>query len=117
MLVVFLITGLSFRQYSNQWDLALSQSDPHHNDLSQRFLAPLSAAISGRNYANISLSTFVNELRNTTSLRYLDVEGVSDDGEIYQIAYLKEISKPLRAHYPGNYEAQLSAKARATYRR
>ena len=112
VLVVFLIAGLSFRQYSNQWGLALSQSAAYHNDLSQRFLAPLSAVISGRNYANISLPTFVNELRNTTSLRYLDIEGVGDDGEIYQIAYLKEIGKPLRAHYPSNYEAQLSAKVR-----
>lgn len=110
LLLTIVVVGLSIQQYKNQWELAKLQSFRYHKNISQRLISSVSPSIAGNNYANITLPVFTRELKNTTTLIYFEVDALSDNKDIYQIAYQKDIARVWRKHYPINYEQRLLAK-------
>lgn len=110
-LLILLISGLSIRQYFSQWDIAKQQAITYQKNLSQGFIGPLSLAMAGNNYSNVMLPVFNQVLKNTTTLLYLEVKGISDNiKEPYRYAYLKEIGSGWREYYPSDYPHDISNK-------
>lgn len=107
-LVIFAaIVSMSYKSYLSQWELSQKQIIQHRSDVSKRFLNPVSMATSGSNYANLQLPVFKNELSNLPTLLYMHVNGKSDLGTPYAVAYLKKFHKIWRVYYPDSFEENL----------
>lgn len=55
------IITMGYESYLSQWKMSQEQIIQYQNDVSQRFLGPVSMAISGNNYGNLQLPTFKEE--------------------------------------------------------
>ncbi|MEH6649271.1 MAG: hypothetical protein V7707_04505 [Motiliproteus sp.] len=110
ILIVIVIGGLGIKQSSQQLEFAESQTIIYHKNISQKFITQISAALAGNNYGKIYLPVFNEELKNTSTLNYLEVEGISDSDHIYQIAYQKDIGKTWRKKFPSNFKENLENK-------
>ncbi len=109
-LEAIIIGGISYYQYQKQWNLLVTQSVMNKKNLSQQFVNAISLSIEGNNYGNILLPVFVNRLKTTSSLIYLEVDGVSSTLNKYQFSYHKIIGKTWRTYYPDNYLESLEIK-------
>lgn len=104
------IIVMGYKGYLSQWKMSQDQIIQYRSDVSQRFLGPVSMAISGSNYANLQLPTFKDELRSVPQLLYMNVYGKSDLGTPYEITYMKKLNEIWRVYYPESFEKELKNK-------
>ncbi|MEZ8140876.1 GGDEF domain-containing protein [Enterovibrio sp. FF113] len=81
MLVLVLIAGMSASRYQSEWESRVNYA----NERAERTLTPLvrdfSAAVAGRNYANLMMPSQNEALFNIGELLFLDIQGKSDYSE------------------------------------
>ena len=107
---IFIIAGMSYHQYHEQWKLIVTQAIENKKDISQQLENVIALSVEGNNYGNIYLPSFVNRLKATSSLIYLEADGLSDGMSKYQFAYHRDIGKTWRQHYPDGYIQILNEK-------
>ncbi len=108
--ILMTILGMSVNSYDSQVKTTKEIITQFHTDISRRFVTPVSLAISGNNYANISLPSFVRELIDIESLIYFEVNGYSDSMNKYAITYHKDDKKIRRSQYDPDYEKNITNK-------
>lgn len=110
-LIVLLIASLSYSHYKNELDRYVRTLIEFHSNSSLSIVATCSLAISGENYGNLQLPSFIDELNKNKKLLYIDISGNSDNSNNYiKAVYDKEKSILYRKSYPQNYEEILKNK-------
>ncbi len=110
LLIILVILGMSIKQYNSQWELAKTQALNYYNNLSQQLMTPLTLALSNNNYANLTLPAFIKSLTNTSSLYYLELDGITDNSNKFKMAYSIILKDIWRTYYPENYLDELTNK-------
>ncbi len=111
ILIILLLLGLSYKHYTNSIDSCVKNITTFHEHSSASIVTTCSLAISGENYGNLQLPSFVNELSSNKKLLYLKVEGKSDfSSKDFSAEYSKNDAKIYRISYPQNYEEKLQKK-------
>jgi len=107
LLIILVISGMSFKQYDNQWEMAKTQSLNYHKNISQQLVTPLSLALLNNNYGNLTLPYFIQSLIATSSLYYLELDGITDNSNKFKIAYSSNLKNIWRMSYPENFHNEL----------
>jgi len=110
LLIILVILGMSIKQYDSQWELAKTQTLTYYNNLSQQLMIPLTLALSNNNYANLTLPSFIKSITDTSSLYYLELDGITDNSIKFQMAYSIVLRDIWRTYYPENFLDELTNK-------
>jgi|GEM_PF-6165818 len=110
LLIIFVISGMSYKQYNNQWEMAKTQSLNYHKNISQQLVVPLSLALLNNNYGNLTLPYFVQSLVSIPSLYYLELDGITDNSNKFKMAYSSNLKNIWRMSYPENFQNELKNK-------
>ena len=111
ILITILLSGLSYKHYHNALDSYIQNVITFHTNSSASIIRTSSLAISGQNYGNIQLPSFVNELSSNTKLLYVKIIGKSDlSSKDFNAVYDKGSAKVYRNLYPKDYEDVLQKK-------
>ena len=111
LLVVFLLASLSYKHYGNALDNYVSNIITSYTNSSSSIVTTSSLAISGANYGNIQLPSFVEEVSKNKKLLYLNITGLSDyTSKKFNAVYNKDYRTIYRNVYPTDYEQQLKDK-------
>jgi len=110
-LIVFLLASLSYKHYINTLDSYIDNIITSYTNSSSSIVTTSSLAISGANYGNIQLPSFVEEVSKNKKLLYLNIIGLSDNtSKKFNAVYNKEYKTIYRNEYPKDYEQQLKNK-------
>ena len=110
-LISILLLGLSYTHYSNFIESYINNVITFHKNSSSSIVRTSSLAISGQNYGNIQLPSFIEELNSNSKLLYLQITGKSDfSSKEFSAIYTKENNQMYRNIYPPNYEKVLQTK-------
>jgi diguanylate cyclase (GGDEF)-like protein len=110
-LIVVLLASLSYKHYVNALDNYVSNIITSYTNSSSSIVTTSSLAISGANYGNIQLPSFIQEVSKNKKLLYFNVSGLSDNtSKIFNAVYDKNHKTIYRNRYPIDYEHQLKNK-------
>lgn len=111
ILIVILLVGLTYKHYHNSIDMYIQNVITFHTNASASIVRTSSLAISGQNYGNIQLPSFVAELSSNSKLVYLQITGRSDISyKEFSAVYTKENTHMYRNIYPEKHEQNLQLK-------
>ena len=110
-LVILLLGGLSYWHYTNSLSNYVQSVLGFYKNSSASIVSTASLAISGENYGNIQLPSFVEELSSNEKLLYLNIIGKSDySAQEFNAVYDKEHQTLYRNTYPANFQKKLERK-------
>ncbi|MBC8238319.1 MAG: diguanylate cyclase [Helicobacteraceae bacterium] len=110
-LVIILLGGLSYKHYKNSLSNYVQSVMGFHKNSSASIVSTASLAISGANYGNVQLPSFVEELSNNEKLLYLNIIGKSDyTSKEFNAVYDKEHQAIYRNIYPIDFQKKLQTK-------
>jgi len=108
-LIVLLLGGLSYRHYVDVLENYINSTITFYTNYSTSIVTTSSLAISGANYGNIQLPSFIEEVSKNKNLLYLNISGFSDyTSKKFNAVYDKKYKTIYRNKYPENYEQQLN---------
>lgn len=110
-LIVLLLLSLSYKHYLSSIDNYINNMIAYHTNSSSSIITTSSLAISGANYGNIQLPSFIKEVLRNKKLLYMNISGNSDySSKYFNAIYNKNDKTIYRNQYPQNYEKKLNEK-------
>ena len=110
-LVILLLSGLSYKHYINSLDDYINNIITSYMNSSSSIVTTSSLAISGANYGNIQLPSFIEEVSRNKNLLYLNITGLSDyTSKKFNAVYNKKYETIYRNEYSVDYKKQLEEK-------
>lgn len=110
-IVILLLGGLSYWHYANSLSNYVQSVISFSKNSSASIVSTASLAISGENYGNIQLPSFVEELASNEKLLYLNIIGKSDySSQEFNAVYDKEHQTLYRNTYPADFQNKLEKK-------
>jgi diguanylate cyclase (GGDEF)-like protein len=110
-LIIILLLSLSYKHYNNTIDDYTSNIMTYYTNSSSSIVTTSSLAISGANYGNIQLPSFINEVSKNKKLLYFKLLGISDNTfQRYCAIYDKKYQTIYRSEYPKDYGIGLKNK-------
>jgi len=104
-LIILLLGSLSYKHYSEAIDRYIDNVITFYTDSSASIVSTASLAISGENYGNIQLPSFVQEIASNKNILFLDISGKSDYSEKqFSARYTKSNHSMFRVLYPSGYK-------------
>ncbi|MGM0520244.1 MAG: diguanylate cyclase [Campylobacterota bacterium] len=111
ILILLLVCGLSYRFYSVQIDTHTKTLVNFYKNSTSWIENKLSLAISGGNYANVQLDSFVKSLAKHEKLLFFKAYGKTDySKDYYEITYDKNLKKVYRSYHEDNYLQNIEEK-------
>jgi diguanylate cyclase (GGDEF)-like protein len=108
-LIVLLLGSLSYKHYTSALENYINSTITFYTNYSSSIVTTSSLAISGANYGNIQLPSFIEEVSKNKNLLYLHISGLSDyTSKNFDAVYNKKYKTIYRNEYPENYEQQLN---------
>ena len=97
VLVLLLISGLSYSRYSYEWQLEVSYAANRARDTLVPHVSYLSTLVAGRNYSNLTLPSLTDTFYADQTLLFLDISGVSDYRSVpVHVRYQRELRQVWR---------------------
>lgn len=110
-LVLLLVAGLGYHQYNQQLNTHINSVRQFHQSASSSIVNKSSKAISGANYANIQMPSFIDELKRNKKLNFMRIAGISDNSKVdFCVLYDQSTGQMWRDKYPQNYVSDIHAK-------
>jgi len=110
-LILILVSSLSYKHYTNMLDNYINNIITFYTNSSSSIVTTASLAISGTNYGNIQLPSFIEEVSRNKKLLFFTVTGFSDNTlKKFTAVYSKKHQNIFRNEYPTNYEKELKDK-------
>jgi diguanylate cyclase (GGDEF)-like protein len=110
-LIIILLLGLSYKHYINSLDNYTNNLINFYKNSSTSIISTASLAISGKNYGNIQLPSFIKELTINEKLLYLKISGISDySSKKFSAVYDKKHQSLYRNIYPIDFKNRIEKK-------
>jgi diguanylate cyclase (GGDEF)-like protein len=111
LLVLLLISGLSYRHYQNTLAQFSESLTAFHSAAALGLVSQLALAIAGGNYANVQLPEFLRELERNPKLLHFYVEGTTDYAQTaFAVRYDRQAGRVWRTTFAEDYQATLQAR-------